>query len=43
MESSSDFLDALKQLAGVGEMMAPRCVVLLESVKTFAPRVLAWW
>ena len=35
MESSSDFLDGLKQLAGVGEMMAPRCDVLLESVKTF--------
>ena len=42
-ESSSDVLEALKLFADVGEMMAPRCDVLLESVKTFAPRVLAWW
>lgn len=42
MESSGDVLEALKQLAGVGEIMAPRCDVLLESVKTFAPSMLAW-
>jgi hypothetical protein len=42
-ESSSDVLEALKLLGGVGETMAPRCDVLLEFVKTFAPRVLAWW
>jgi hypothetical protein len=41
-ESSSDVLEALKLLAGVGEMMVPRYDVLLEYVKTFAPRVIAW-
>lgn len=41
-ESSSDVLEALKLFADVGEMMAPRCDVLLEYVKTFAPRMLAW-
>jgi hypothetical protein len=43
MESSGEVLDVLKQLAGVGEMTAPRCDTLLESVKTFAPSMLAWW
>jgi hypothetical protein len=39
---SSDVLEVLKLFADVGEIMAPRCDVLLESVKTFAPRVIVW-
>lgn len=42
IESVSDVLEIVKLLAGVGETMAPRCNALLERVKTFAPRMLAW-